>query len=373
MNNFMSKPKYFLIVFFILILITTLIFENFDLKGLNQNRTNAIKKVVYVSSLDNDGDKTLRQLLKEGGNKIIKFKVAGKINLQGMALEIKHPYLEIDGASAPSPGITIVGAGIKIRSHHIKISNLYIRPGDDDNFLGDAVEIYGPGSHNIVVDHCSLSWATDEVISASGPSDGPTSHDIVISNNIIAEGLMRSIHPKGNHSMGLLVHDNVKNVNVYGNYFVSNNERNPRFKSGSTGTVFNNLIYNPGRGAIRIGSDLNLSYAKLDIVNNVFIAGKDTQLNYLIKGVGKVYQNNNFFLDRNGNESPFAIQKTIIINKAPFYTEKMLPIHPKKLVDSVIKNSGARIWDFNKEDNKFKQSLVSQTAKIVDHPTNSNL
>jgi hypothetical protein len=43
---------------------------------------------------------------------------------------------------------------------------------------------------NIVIDHCSFSWAIDEIASAWGPTD-----NITFSNNIFAEPLNESIHP----------------------------------------------------------------------------------------------------------------------------------------------------------------------------------
>ena len=62
-----------------------------------------------------------------------------------------------------------------------------------------------------------------------------TSHRITFSNNIIAEGLANSTHPKGEHSKGSLIHDNVTDMLIVGNLYAHNMERNPLFKGGARG------------------------------------------------------------------------------------------------------------------------------------------
>src|SRR6185369_4746388 len=100
------------------------------------------------------------------------------------------------------------------------LSHLRVRPGEAEQAKKSGWEIDGittaRGAFDVVVDHCSTSWATDENLSASGPRfDGEnveawrasTSHRITFSNDIVAEGLSRSTHGKGEHSKGSLIHD----------------------------------------------------------------------------------------------------------------------------------------------------------------------
>ncbi len=77
---------------------------------------------------------------------------------------------------------------------------------------------------DILVANCSITWATDEGLSASGKRFGmddnagkrgadwraATSHNILFTRNIVAEGLSNSTHSKGEHSKGTLIHDNVR-------------------------------------------------------------------------------------------------------------------------------------------------------------------
>src|SRR5690606_15419415 len=116
--------------------------------------------------------------------------------------------------------------------------------------------------YNVIVDHCSITWSTDENLSASGqrfeganPEEWRknTSHKIVFSNCIVAEGLSKSTHGKGEHSKGSLIHDNVCDVLIIGNLYANNTQRNPLFKGGAKGIVVNNYIFNPGNAVIHFG------------------------------------------------------------------------------------------------------------------------
>ena len=65
----------------------------------------------------------------------------------------------------------------------------------------DALKIEGTTTkpvRNVVVDHCSFSWAIDETVSVWGAHD-----NITFSNNIFAEALNNSLHPNGAHGFGV--------------------------------------------------------------------------------------------------------------------------------------------------------------------------
>src|SRR2546430_2390467 len=65
-------------------------------------------------------------------------------------------FLTVAGQTAPSPGITIRGAGLVIRASDVLIQHLRIRPGAIGTGNHDAIAIFG---NRIVVDHVSTSWA----------------------------------------------------------------------------------------------------------------------------------------------------------------------------------------------------------------------
>ena len=158
--------------------------------------------------------------------RIIVFEVGGVIDLDLQTLRITSPYVTIAGQTAPSPGITLIRGGIDVRdarrdpaTHPRAARRGRAKPraaaGARTRFSTQA------GAHDVIVDHCTFTWATDENLSASGPRftgatpdewRAGTSHRITFSHNIIAEGLANSTHPKFEHSKGSLIHDNVTDI-----------------------------------------------------------------------------------------------------------------------------------------------------------------
>ena len=112
------------------------------------------------------------------------FEVGGVINLHKIGLDITEPFLTIAGQTAPYPGITIIEGGFWVNTHDIVIKHLRVRPGDagepkKSGWACDGLTTSGGNAYNIIVDHCSFTWAVDENLSASGRrTEGPdsTSH-----------------------------------------------------------------------------------------------------------------------------------------------------------------------------------------------------
>src|SRR5438128_1919896 len=254
--------------------------------------------VLRVTSLDLNGVGSLRQALEDPRPRIVVFEVGGVIDLEGNSLDIRGPHLVVAGQTAPDPGITLIRGGLTVETYDVTIQHIAVRPGDRASGAPDALGTHrGSGGpvHHVTFDHCSATWAIDENLSASGPADvdsskdpDATSHDVVLRDCLIAEGLMHATHPKGPHSMGTLVHDGVRNVTISGCLYAHNNERNPRLKGGTTATITGNVMYNWGSACIGIGSRGNkrlLQPARAVITDNIAIPGPDTRYRELIKHV----------------------------------------------------------------------------------------
>ena len=253
-------------------------------------------KILRVTTLAAQGEGSLAEALKTKGPRIVVFEVGGVIDLGVRTLKVKEPFLTIAGQTAPQPGITLIRGGLDIATHDVVVQHLRVRPGEAGlpKMSGtdfDAITLSG-GAHDVIVDHCSLTWATDENLSASGPRFGgdtpeqwreATSHRITFSNNLLAEGLANATHAKGEHSKGSLIHDNARDILIVGNLYAHNNERNPMFKGGTQGVVVNNLIYDPGQRAIHynlVAAEwLGHPYqdGRLALVGNVMRAGPSTR------------------------------------------------------------------------------------------------
>ncbi|HEX5006578.1 MAG TPA: pectate lyase, partial [Hyphomonadaceae bacterium] len=220
-------------------------------------------EIIRVTTLNAEGPGSLRAAVEAKGPRIVVFEVGGVIDLGAKTLAVREPFLTIAGQTAPSPGITLIRGGMDLATHDVVVQHIRVRPGTAGGSYRkgpdfDSISTQG-GAYNVIVDHCSLTWGTDENLSASGNRfTGPTvedwrkgaSHDITFSNNIIAESLAVATHAKGEHSKGSLIHDNATNILIVGNLYAHNMERNPLFKGGVHGAVVNNLIYNPGWKAL---------------------------------------------------------------------------------------------------------------------------
>ncbi len=350
-------------------------------------------KIIKVTSLDNEGPGTLRAALEAKGPRIVVFEVAGVIDLDRKSIGITDPYLTIAGQTAPSPGVTLIEGGLVVATHDVIIQHIRIRPGDGlttDKWDADAISTRS--ASNVIVDHCSLTWATDENMSASGPRftgatpdewrDG-ASHDLLYSHNLAAEGLANSTHPKFEHSKGSLIHDNTSNITLFGNVYAHNMERSPLFKGGVRGAIVNNLIYNPGQRAIHYNlqglewGDAEFQTGKMDIIGNVMRGGPSTNDNLpmvLVGGDGPVelFLNDNISVDKFGAPLPevgrytMGTAEIVSVESAAQDLNGLEPMSSKLVERYVLASAGARPWDRDKHDVRVMADVAEGRGKIID-------
>ncbi|RME84659.1 MAG: hypothetical protein D6775_04845 [Caldilineae bacterium] len=231
-------------------------------------------RVIKVTNLNDGGPGSLRAALEAQGPRIVVFEVGGVIDLQ-KDIRVRDPYLTVAGQTAPGDGIMLRNAGITIRSHDVIIRGLTIRPGDNPEGqrpgVRRAITIWGSTeapSYNIIVDHNSLSWSTDEVIGVGYV------HDVTFSYNFITEPLHNSIHQEGAHGYAFALYGNkdpMDRITVHHNLIAHGYNRNPQFANGVNGEAINNIIYDWGNRGLSIRAD-----ARINVVGNHFIAGPDT-------------------------------------------------------------------------------------------------
>ena len=285
--------------------------------------------IVRVTNLNASGDGSLAAALATDGARIIVFEVGGVIDLQGSGLRISKPFVTVAGQTAPHPGITLIRGGLSVSTNDVIVQHIAVRPGENGRPKKsgwDADGLSATGASNLIVDHCSFSWATDENLSASGarfngqtPDDWPnhTSRRVTYSHNIIAEGLRNSTHGKGEHSKGTLIHDNAEQILLYGNLYSSNVERNPLVKGGAKVAFVNNLIHNPGKRAVApfVRDQVVVHRAPrtgaVTVIGNVLRAGPDTKQKvplFSLGGSGDVslFMQDNIAVDANGEPLPMT-------------------------------------------------------------------
>ena len=339
-------------------------------------------KIIRVTNLDAEGPGSLREALNEKGPRIVVFEVGGVIDLNKKGLVIKNPFLTIAGQTAPSPGITIIRGGISIVTHDVFVQHIAVRPGDAGQSRGsgwtpDGIASSGANAYNIVIDHCSVSWAVDENLSASGPRIlGPdsTSHRITFSNCIIAEGLNDASH-SGPHSKGSLIHDFCQDIAIIGNLYAHNMKRNPYFKAYCTGVIVNNVIYNPGRAAIQLdyveneweNADCKPENCQVSIVGNVLLHGQDTQSDLaLVSRKGSAYMDNNLAFDRNGETAPLTYGRIVELAEKPVWPKELQPLPANNVIDHVLEHAGARPKDRDDVDKRIIKDFWEKKGRIID-------
>ncbi len=216
--------------------------------------------VVRVANLNDSGPGSLREAVA-GGNRTVVFDVAGTIALSN-DITIRSSFVTVDGLSAPSPGITLRGAGLIIRgpAHDMVIRGLRIRDAWRDGiWVTDA-------AFNVLIEHVSVHNSADGNIDIT--RDG--TRDVTVAWSILAE-------PAGEEK-NMLIAFLPTRVSLHHNLFTAAQQRNPQVtfddsaaRSRDTETTLdmrNNLVWNwrGGYGArIRYG-------ARANVVNNYFAA-----------------------------------------------------------------------------------------------------
>lgn len=236
-------------------------------------------KVYHVTTLEDVATAgSLRYAINQSGARIVVFDVAGTITLKS-SLKISRPDITIAGQTAPGDGICLKGYGLEIAADNIIIRYLRIRPGDE--YMNDGLDALGGRyMQNIIIDHCSLSWSTDECVSFY------VNRNMTLQYCLAYESLRNGGHSKGSHGYAGIWGG--APASFHHNIVAHNDSRNPRLDSpeqygdgptpGATATakgIFmkdrmldfrNNVIYNycnyPAYGGVGITMNFVGNYYK---------------------------------------------------------------------------------------------------------------
>lgn len=273
--------------------------------------------VIHVTTLSDERDAltgkpaigTLRKAAQMDGTRTIVFDVSGTINLKSQ-LEITGGNLTIAGQTAPGDGICIAGYPVVVKANNVIIRFLRFRMGDQNKVEGDALSIND--RKNILVDHCSFSWSTDECVSCYGNTD------FTLQYCFITESLNQSVHVKGDHGYGGIWGG--KNASFHHNLLAHHKSRNPRFdhdyvNARCAGPIdyVNNVVYNWGNNSTYGGEGTTKGAGgrHVNMVNNYYKYGPASKVrnrlvdptvsctDYCIKNIGGTIDPGKFFLSGN--------------------------------------------------------------------------
>ena len=233
--------------------------------------------VYHVTSLEDSGPGTFRFGAATAGKKIIVFDVSGTIHLQS-ALKIQGNKT-ILGQTAPGDGICLADYPVSIGGSNVIIRYMRFRMGDIKGVEDDALS----SSHhddsklsNIMVDHCSVSWSTDECASFYG------NVNFTMQYCIISESLRVSVHGKGTHGYGGIWGG--QNASFHHNLIIHHDSRNPRFDHDYVSTLkgpidyVNNVLYNWGGNSTYGGESAQNSTSRyINMINNYYKPGPATK------------------------------------------------------------------------------------------------
>jgi hypothetical protein len=228
-------------------------------------------KVYVVTSLADSGPGTFREACEAAGPRIVLFNVAGIIHLD-KPVNIKAPYLTIDGHTAPGDGVCIAGESTLVDSHDVVIRYLHFRRGNTNVFDRDDA-LGGNPIGNIIVDHCSCSWGLDENLSMYRHiyerGEGTNANgqklptvNITLQWNISSEALNAYNHAFGATWGG-------RNSSFHHNLFACNTGRNPSIGMSYDFNFINNVLFNWRHRTVD-GGDKGSLY---NIINNYYKPG----------------------------------------------------------------------------------------------------
>lgn len=222
-------------------------------------------RVIPVTNLNASGTGSFKEACEAKGPRIVVFKVSGTIDGD---IRIRNDHITIAGQTAPGDGITVKGS-VGIDANGVVIRYLRVRTDHEGDAIGTRYK------KNIILDHVSASWSTDEVLSLYH------NENVTIQWCMITEACAKE---DGSHRFGGIWGNQY--ATYHHNLIAHNDSRNPRWASGCGYNDYrNNVLYNWGYescygGEAKQKGDRRsppIPFSTINMVANYYKAGPATR------------------------------------------------------------------------------------------------
>lgn len=260
-------------------------------------------KAIYVTNINEAGKGSLRACVEASGPRTCIFRISGTITLKNSSLKVTNPFLTIAGETAPGGGIALrngprqIRPSLEILTHDVIVRHVRVRPGPHavEACCSGAIGLYTAEAHDIILDHISASWGSDETI------DAEEATNVTFQWGIVSEPLLDGGPGKSGRARNMLFTKS-GNVSIHHSLFAMGRFRNPQIKPGyenAVADVVNNVLYSPEwEYVVSFGDEW--SAVRANMVGNYKIAGTSIdsdRLVHLFKESGRglsIYAADNF-------------------------------------------------------------------------------
>ncbi len=361
-------------------------------EGFGKYTTGGRGGAVYiVSNLNDDGEGSFRKAATAKEPRIIVFSVSGTIHLV-KPLSIRA-NATIAGQTAPGGGICLADQPVSLGGNNIILRFLRFRMGDRFQNKGmvhgaghdDALSAYRRS--NIIIDHCSMSWSTDECFSVYN-GDSTT-----LQWNLISEPLNYSYHfEEGDKDFEKHGYGGIwggRRLSAHHNLFAHCISRTPRFDGIRNAPeefvdYRNNVIYNWGSNNVYGGEG-----GRYNLVNNYYKPGPITSKNSRSRivnpnkeekkgiGFGKFYAYGNHVdgspeitadnrrgvhMGNDGTEE----DKSMAVVNVEFGSEAVKTHSAEVAYKLVLQNAGAILPMRDTLDQRIVSEVENRTGRVID-------
>lgn len=299
-------------------------------------------EVIYVTTTAPDGPGSLKEALQTPGRRIVLFKVGGQIDL-GDDVWIEHGDLTVIGYNAPGEGVEINGR-LCMAADNIILRGLRFRLRPP--LIKDGMSTRGR-LHNIIFDHCSFAYASDELLRMIG---GESSFfGFTIQYCLLGPGLAGL----GDHPYG-------PEVGGYGT-FHHNLFYNTLSRSPEIDCVFidwrNNIMSN-----LRSGHSLR-PHSRFNMIGNYVVVMPGNPNDYRFNSNDSAYLANNW-VEHGDEVEPFTSDYESTYLKSPYRAMPVTETDPRELESLLVPIAGAFLPSRDSTDQHFLERFVARESLL---------